>query len=80
MQILFDTNNTYDVKVICMSKSISVKLPEDFFDRIDTLSANTGLSRCYIVKRCLSYSMDEVESDLRGMLKRPIRNRKPKAS
>ena len=43
------------------SSVISVRLPDDMIEKLDTIADQTGRTRNEIVQKCLAYSIENIE-------------------
>ena len=57
-----------DSKLIISSKKfrgdssvVSVRLPNDMIEKLDTISKQTGRTRNEIIQKCLAYSIENLE-------------------
>ena len=57
-----------DKKLIISSKKfrgdssvVSVRLPNDMIEKLDTIAEQTGRTRTEIIQKCLAYSIENIE-------------------
>ena len=57
-----------DKKLVISSKKfrgessvVSVRLPNDMIEKLDTIAAQTGRTRNEIIQKCLAYSIENLE-------------------
>lgn len=43
------------------SSVISVRLPDDMIEKLDTIAEQTGRTRNEIIQKCLAYSIENIE-------------------
>ena len=48
------------------SSVISVRLPDDMIEKLDTIADQTGRTRNEIVQKCLAYSIENIEIAEKG--------------
>ena len=43
------------------SSEVSVRLPNDMIEKLDTIAEQTGRTRNEIIQKCLAYSIENIE-------------------
>lgn len=43
------------------SKNFSIRLPQELFDKIESVAKSTGRKRNQIIRKCLEFALDNLE-------------------